>query len=575
MVNNHKRVKEVPSYRINPFFITPPHPLGVKPSGNALLEDISFNAQKEARNKLLGSLSIFSEDLLVQIISYLDDPNDLLNFGLASRILYSYTYDEELWRKIYVDKFVSLGTSGKIDKELIYPFNSKTWRGSWRKTVLCIDYEASLNSDGLICSDLLYRPYQCSQIDYQQLFKKVIGFEKRSYELGYNRNPDFGIDRFEESEFTPAKFKNEYVDIPFILQNKTSSNRWPDWNLDFLVEEFSEETFSQEAITWKLSFYADYFKNNRDESPLYLFDCTSKAMEKISREYKPPELYKDDFFKLFQKYGADCRPDHRWLIVGPARSGSTFHKDPNYTSAWNTILSGMKLWVMFPSHIKPPGITTDKNEEEVTSPVGLAEWVLSGYYNDSVRLAQNGQCKIGMTFPGDCIYVPSGWWHLVINITDSVALTENFVPEPILPKVLDFFKNKRDQLSGFHLKEFINFIGVFINTQTDSIDEYDRLNTLKGFFQKYKDSDLGKTDVTCDQISFEIPAYELLVELIANSEYSNILNESIKKMNNIEQEELRKSLIGNKSNVKKSELWENLVKKSKESFSFDFTSNYE
>ena len=39
---------------------------------------------------------------------------------------------------------------------------------------------------------------------------------------------------------------------------------------------------------------------------------------------------------------------HRWLLVGPARSGSSLHVDPLATSAWNTLLLGTKLWCVIP-----------------------------------------------------------------------------------------------------------------------------------------------------------------------------------------------------------------------------------
>jgi len=50
-----------------------------------------------------------------------------------------------------------------------------------------------------------------------------------------------------------------------------------------------------------------------------------------------------------------CKALNRDIAQGPERSGSSFHKDPNSTSAWNAVISGTKKWIMFPPNVLPPG----------------------------------------------------------------------------------------------------------------------------------------------------------------------------------------------------------------------------
>ncbi len=118
------------------------------------------------------------------------------------------------------------------------------------------------------------------------------------------------------------------------------------------------------------------------------------------------------------------------------------------SSAWNAVLRGSKYWIMFPSspiHPPPPGVFVSEDQSEVTSPLSIAEWLLG--FHAQARATPG--CVEGICKEGEVLHVPSGWWHLVVNLSSSIAITQNFVPEAHLANVLDFLKNKPDQVSGF------------------------------------------------------------------------------------------------------------------------------
>lgn len=499
-------------YHVLSHSVSARHPLNVKPLGNELLSDPE---EQKLKAKLMGDFSHFSDETIMMILGHISNKKDLLHLAHTSRVMYAYTYDEELWRRLYFSK---IGGFSNGENRL----QNIKWRGSWRNSVLGIDKRANVTLPGsLVCSDLLYRPYQCSQIDYSSLFSKVIKDETSRHNQALKSSAEVvnekSILRLPDSESHDyEKLQNK----PFILVSQPG--RWPNWDISHLVNRFPEVVFRQEVAQWPLSLYAEYLRNNCDESPLYLFDCKSDAMKTLKQEYTVPQVFQDDLFSVFEK--VDCRPDHAWLIVGPQRSGSTFHKDPNYTSAWNAALSGRKLWVMLPPHIVPPGVGTDDDESEVTSPVGIAEWVLAGFFNDAATI---DECIIAVTFPGECMHVPAGWWHSVINIDDSVALTQNFAPSSKVQNTLDFFKKRTDQVSGFTIKRVYKAISKFLDTHQD--DDGEDIEALRTFRSTISTMDIDQiADEDCGELDEmpTMPIYEFFRLLLISEGKGHLLETS-------------------------------------------------
>ena len=251
-------------------------------------------------------------------------------------------------------------------------------------------------------------------------------------------------------DLTPEEFASSWSNRPFILTEPVKS--WPvnqKWCQETLLERYGDIKFRAEAVDWPLKTYVKYMNDTSDESPLYLFD--KSFVEKMGLEvgqesgvYWPPECFGEDFFTLL----GGQRPDHRWLIMGPERSGSTFHKDPNATSAWNALIRGSKYWIMFPTDPgapPPPGVFVSHDEGEVTSPLSIVEWLLT--FHDEARSTPG--CVEGICGEGEILHVPSSWWHLVVNLEPAIAITQNFVPRSHLPAAVDFLRTKPTQVSGF------------------------------------------------------------------------------------------------------------------------------
>ena len=75
--------------------VIPCHPLGVKPSGNALL------ASNDLRTTI-GTFQLLPDDLILNVLEFLDG-HSLLRVGRACRALYAFTRAEDLWKTLFIE----------------------------------------------------------------------------------------------------------------------------------------------------------------------------------------------------------------------------------------------------------------------------------------------------------------------------------------------------------------------------------------------------------------------------------------------------------------------------------------
>eukprot|EP00501_MAST-03F_sp_TOSAG23-6_P000235 GSMAST32.ASY1.ANO1.240.1 assembled CDS len=209
---------------------------------------------------------------------------------------------------------------------------------------------------------------------------------------------------------------------------------------------------------------------------------SNEVLENILHSYDIPKIFEPDLSEIcglegmWQKSAGGSR---RWILVSASGSGSAWHVDPFNTSAWNALLTGTKQWALYApgAHHWPPGlkqfelpknydilVKNPDQQKNITKPfeilndwsdenVGLQDWGTTSplsaeehpfqYFNNTLpNLNGKDRPLLCTQRPGELIFLPTGWWHAVLNTQDTVAITENFVSKTNINDVMAEFRKR-------------------------------------------------------------------------------------------------------------------------------------
>lgn len=180
-----------------------------------------------------------------------------------------------------------------------------------------------------------------------------------------------------------------------------------------------------------LSTYAKYINSPEgmlDDSPLAIYDSEfgdhDSPTHILLEEYEVPKCFSDDLFKLVP--AETSRPPYRWILIGPPRSGTGMHIDPLWTNAWVTVLQGKKRWILFPPACPPERLGVVEGQPQIPSSI----WFRDYYDKVTSEAWPKVWCPVEiLQYPGETVFVPNGWMHLVINLELTVAVTHNYASE--------------------------------------------------------------------------------------------------------------------------------------------------
>jgi hypothetical protein len=409
------------------------HPCGVEPSGNSL-----FSTVRPCRTPGLGALARLPDELLLEVLGYVDAAA-LCQVGATSRALHAYANVDDVWRTLCLTTLEARAF--------------ETWGVDWKTTLVrAVSGRATwsytlLRAPGLF-SDLLFKQHIVAAVPPDA--PDWTRFDNCPREDGLALTRDAFVAKYERPN------------SPVLLTGCASS--WPalsKWSDAFLVDALGSALVHVAGYDLPLRAYLQYCAGitaanpPREETPLYLFDKEfARKAPSLALDYTPPSVFGIDLFAAC----GEGRPDYRWLILGPKRSGSVFHKDPNGSSAWNCVVRGAKKWILWPPDVAPPGVHASADGSQVATPMSVLEW-MTDYYSLAAgqrdAMWRAGAGKPGFLGPVECVcrpgevlFVPRGWWHAVVNLEDGVALTHNFVSDVGAMHAFAFLRRMPYAISG-------------------------------------------------------------------------------------------------------------------------------
>ncbi|KAF9924015.1 hypothetical protein FBU30_005945 [Linnemannia zychae] len=357
---------------------------------------------------------------------------DLLSLALTSRYLNAFARNDYVWKRLFFEH------RNRSSTRIVF-------RGNWFLTYLypTPEYdEACLNHPLVkhplpiqgVTSSYLSQQWHRGRLFLGHFYPPPALPPTPTTKGHHSSHRTFALENYDDLDIETFNRRYRYPNRPLMIQN-SGVEQWPaweQWTLEALSARYGEMPFRVSNIesdtepSFNMCFqdFLHYIRYNNDTDPLYLFDpYFADNVPEMDIAYKIPKYFEFDFFSLLKD---DIRPPYRWILVGPQRTGAPWHVDPSGTSAWNTLLSGHKRWALYPPHTIPPG-------HDPMSPVRKTSvsWYLDVYphlppESLPLEIVQN---------PGQTIYVPSGWWHMVINMDDTVAVTHNFADEANLLSV--------------------------------------------------------------------------------------------------------------------------------------------
>jgi hypothetical protein len=255
--------------------------------------------------------------------------------------------------------------------------------------------------------------------------------------LVYSRGTGCDIARVDGRKLTKKAFLQEYASQPLLITDA--------WRADgggFLHHvQSTARACRAEDHAGGFRHRVGEFQKRYPETSVMNFDGVQPELRAFfERRTHLPKWFRRDPLSQCRTSDVELSFEWRWLLIGGKGGGSAWHFDPLNTSAWNALTAGgPKRWSMYHPSVVTKEMAGVIAQQGAHLPAEERFVLFTDSYSASKhsalqwvrevepQLVPSARPLTCMQHPGDIVYIPSGWWHMVLNIDDNIAWTQNLV----------------------------------------------------------------------------------------------------------------------------------------------------
>lgn len=218
---------------------------------------------------------------------------------------------------------------------------------------------------------------------------------------------------------------NQACVIKNVAQNWVSFLHWTEDgkpNLEYLLKKYGNCTVtkydcnkqyynSQEAKDCFFKEYINYWNQyilHGEQRLFYLKDWHLKKQFPEDNFYEVPLYFKSDWLNEYLCH--NDKDDYRFVYMGPKGTWTPFHADVFRSYSWSVNICGLKRWILlFPGE-----------ELKLKDKFGNLPFDISEMYHD----VKHYEILQGS---GEAVFIPSGWYHQVWNMDDTISINHNWI----------------------------------------------------------------------------------------------------------------------------------------------------